>query len=616
MPDIIHLLPDSVANQIAAGEVVQRPASVVKELVENAVDAGGTSIKIILKDAGKTLIQVIDNGSGMSETDARLAFERHATSKIIKADDLFAIQTMGFRGEALASIAAIAEVTLKTRREEDEIGLSITINGSELTDQQPVSCPAGSNFSVRSLFFNVPARRKFLKSNTTELKNIIQEFQRMVLANPDTEFSLSHNDSEIYHLPATNIRQRIVHTFRKSINQNLIDLSVNTSIVKIKGYIGKPEFAKKTAGEQFFFVNKRYMRHPYFHHAVMQAYEKVLPPDSLPSYFIYLEVDPSSIDVNIHPTKTEIKFEDERSIYQILIATVREAMGRFNVTPSLDFNRENAIEIPALGRETSFKQPGIEVNPDFNPFQEEKKRMPGSVSSNLNKSNQLNWEKLYAGFEKESVPDIKPEDTTPADNSSSQATMNLENAGQTLNFIQIKNKYILTPVKSGLMVIDQKRAHERILFEKYLKTLEDHAGIAQQNLYPQTIDLDPADYMLLLEISDDLVRLGFDIRNFGINTVVIHGLPADLQKTNAVEVIETLLEEYKNSQTEPGKSARERVARSLSKASAIKYGMSLTREEMREIMDKLFACSNPNYSADGKPVLTILQLEDIEKNFK
>ncbi len=616
MPDIIHLLPDSVANQIAAGEVVQRPASVVKELVENAVDAGSTSIKILLKDAGKTLIQVIDNGSGMSETDARLAFERHATSKINKADDLFAIQTMGFRGEALASIAAIAEVTLKTRREEDEIGISVTISGSGLTDQQPVSCPSGSNFSVRSLFFNVPARRKFLKSNTTELKNILQEFQRIVLTHPDIEFSLSHNNSEIYHLPVANIRQRIIHVFRKNINQNLIDLSVDTSIVKIKGYIGKPEFAKKTAGEQYFFVNKRYMKHPYFHHAVMQAYEKVLPPDALPSYFIYLEVDPSSIDVNIHPTKTEIKFEDERSIYQILIATVREAMGRFNVTPSLDFNRENAIEIPALSRETSFKQPGVHVNPEFNPFRDEKKGQSDRASSNLNKSNFLNWEKLYQGFEKESIPDISPEDNNlSGDEQSSQSSMDLDSANQSLNFIQLKNRYILTPVKSGLMVIDQKRAHERILYEKYMKTLEEHAGIAQQNLYPQTIDLDPADYMLLLEISDDLVRLGFDIRNFGINTVVIHGLPADLRKTNAVEVIETLLEEYKNSQTAPGKSARERVARSLSRASAIKYGMNLTKEEMREIVDKLFACENPNYSANGKPILTILQLDDIERKF-
>ncbi len=608
MPDIIHLLPDSVANQIAAGEVIQRPASVVKELVENAIDSGSTEIKIIVKNAGKTLIKVIDNGCGMSETDGRLAFERHATSKILEAKDLYAIKSMGFRGEALASIAAIAQVELKTKRIEDELGTLILINGSEVEKQESISCSDGSNFTIKNLFYNVPARRKFLKTNSTELKHIIFEFQRVALSHSNISFSLYQNETEIYNLPASGLRQRLMGVFGKGINQNLIPLNVETSLVKITGYIGKPEFARKTFGEQFFFVNNRYIKHPYLHKAVMKAYDQILPPETIPSYFVYFTSDPETIDINIHPTKSEVKFEDERSIWQFLLAATKEALGKFNIVPSIDFENEGIIDIPVSTGDMEVKPPTIRINPDYDPFADEKTRSQKKIRiSRMDKENLQNWEKLYSGFEKGNE--------TPAQFLFQKAP-GIEDETLSQNFVQLKNKYILCTVKSGLMVIDQKRAHERILYEKYLNSLEINLGVAQKDLFPQTVELSASDYTTLIEILDELSRLGFDIQDIGHHSIIINGYPANSGNSNPQEMIEILLEEYKASERNIQAGVKERIAKSLAVAAAIHYGKNLTKEEMREIIDSLFACKIPNYSPSGKPVVSILNLSEIENMFK
>lgn len=609
MSDIIRLLPDSVANQIAAGEVILRPASLVKELLENAIDAGATGIKVNIKDAGRSLVQVIDNGCGMSETDARLSFERHATSKISEAKDLFAIRTMGFRGEALASIAAVSQVELKTRRSEDELGTQILINGSKLEEQKPCSCAQGSNFSVKNLFFNIPARRKFLKTNTTELKHIINEFHRVVLSNPEIAFTLHHNDTEVYNLNFGNLRQRLIQVFGKGINQYLIPVDTDTSIVKVTGFIGKPKFARKTFGEQFFFVNNRYMRHSYFHKAVMEGYGKILAPETIPSYFIFLSADPETIDINIHPTKTEIKFEDERSIWQILVASVKEALGKFNIVPSLDFDKEGSMEIPIAKKGDEVKPPTIEINPDYNPFAADEKTYPGNIAgSRFEKVTRRNWEKLYSGLEQDAE--------TRSSKQRLQPSLEGRQEQSGLSVIQLKNKFILCPVKSGLMTIDQKRAHERVLYEKYLRSIEGKFGVAQQNLFPKTIQLNASDHAVLLEILDDICSLGFDIRDLGNHTIVVNGYPSNAATNDPEEMIEQLLEEYKSTGADVRESNKERICRSLAKASAIPYGKSLSREEMQEMIDSLFACDNPNYSPSGKPVLTILAIQEIEDLLK
>jgi DNA mismatch repair protein MutL len=603
MPDVIKLLPDSVANQIAAGEVIQRPASVVKELVENSVDAGGKYIMVIIKDSGKTLIQVIDDGSGMSETDARLSFERHATSKITTAQDLFAITTKGFRGEALASIAAVAMVELKTRRQESETGTMVVISGSKVEVQEPCSCPVGSSFSIKNLFFNIPARRKFLKSDNTEIRHIVNEFQKIVLAHPDIRFSLHHNDSEIYNLMPGNLRQRIVGVFGKQINQDLITLETETSLISIKGFVGKPENARRTYGEQFFFVNNRYMKHPYFHKAVVEAYQNILPVEAIPSYFIFMEADPASIDINIHPTKTEIKFEDERSIWQILMASVREALGRFNIVPSLDFENEALVDIPVMMKATGTlpDQPRIEVNTQFNPFDgEERTPERSGFVERFERENAANWEKLYTALEKENE---NPEQFEKIKESQRK-------------FFQIKNKYFVCPVKSGLMLIDQKRAHERILYERFLDSLANDRAISQVELYPVTAELNPADYYILKEIETELRTLGFSFKYSGKNKITINGRPPDSSSTDPLEILEILLQDYKNTQAEPSISAKEKVAAGMACASAIPYGKVLSQGEMEDLFDTLFACKSPNYSPKGKPVISIISLEDIDKRFK
>jgi len=602
MPDVIKLLPDSVANQIAAGEVIQRPASVVKELIENSVDAGGKNIRVIIKDSGKTLIQVIDDGSGMSETDARLSFERHATSKITSAQDLFAITTKGFRGEALASIAAVAMVELKTRRAESDTGILVVVSGSKVETQEPCSCPVGSSFSVKNLFFNIPARRKFLKSDNTEIRHIVNEFQKIVLAHPDIRFSLHHNDTEIYNLTSGNLRQRIIGVFGKQINQDLITLETDTSLINIKGYIGKPENARRTYGEQFFFVNNRFMKHPYFHKAVVEAYQNILPVEAIPSYFIFLEADPASIDINIHPSKTEIKFEDERSIWQILMASVREALGRFNIVPSLDFENEALINIPVMRSSNIVpEQPKIEINTQFNPFDgEERSNERSGFVERFERENTANWEKLYTTLEKEND---NPEQYEKIRESQRK-------------FFQVKNKYFVCPVKSGLMLIDQKRAHERVLYERFLECLSNNRAASQIDMFPVTAELNPADYFILKEIEGDLELLGFSIQHSGKNKITINGRPADSDSSDPLEMLEILLEDYKNTQAEPSASAKEKVAAGMACASAIQYGKVLSQGEMEDLFDTLFACQAPNYSPKGKPVISILTLEEIDKRFK
>ncbi|MBI4648832.1 MAG: DNA mismatch repair endonuclease MutL [Bacteroidia bacterium] len=616
MPDIIHLLPDSVANQIAAGEVIQRPASVVKELIENALDAESTQISINIKDAGKTLIQVIDNGHGMSETDARMAFERHATSKIIKAEDLFAITTMGFRGEALASVAAISNVELRTKRTDDEIGTSVQISASKVISQEPCSCNTGSNFTVKNLFYNLPARRKFLKSSTTEFRNIIEEVQRTAFSHPEITFILRHNETEIFNLPASNLKQRIINVIGKNKNQNLITVNTETSIINIQGYIGKPEFAKKSTGEQYFFVNRRFMKHPYFYKALMMAYSKILPPDVYPSFYIFLTVNPGTIDVNIHPTKTEVKFENEIAIFQILVAATREALGKFNIAPSLDFNTNTEFQIPVLKKDTEIKMPEIKTDPFYNPFVPDKNSTNQWLSGRSLRDvrNLQNWETLYKNSEQkiEQPSDIETKIQRKAGDKTDIETVQ----SQTGSFFQYKNKYIMTPVKSGLMLIDQKRAHERILFENYLITLNNRIKIVQKSLYPVIMELVPADFELLNELIPEIQLLGFDIEIFGKNAIVINGSPSELGDTNPVEIIEHFLEIYKNEQNSIGDEINEKIACSLAIASSVNYGKKMTEEEMRNLIDRLFACTTPSYSPDGKPVITILTNEELEKRFK
>lgn len=608
MPDIIHLLPDTVANQIAAGEVIQRPASVVKELVENAIDANSSVISIMIKDGGKTIIQVSDDGFGMSETDARMSFERHATSKLREALDVFSLHTLGFRGEALASIASVSQLTLKTRQPDNELGTEIAISGSAVESQKSVVCQTGTIIIVRNLFFNIPARRKFLKSVNTELKHIIYEVQRMALANPHIEFNLEHNHSEIYSLPPTKLKQRIIHIFGKGINQNLTEIQTDTSIVKIRGFIGKPEFARKTPGEQFFFVNNRFMKHPYFHRAMMTAYEKILPPETMPSYFIFFEASPESIDVNIHPTKTEIKFENEAAVFQILVAATREALGKFNIVPSIDFNTEGAIEFPVKKNDMPLKHPIISYNPDYNPFDHE--RMPGRNTAGRNNDIAANWEKLYVPTGME-----PPVESSANAEQTDQSALNFPDNNPD-SFIQLRNRYILTPVKSGLMMIDQKRAHERILYEQYIQCFTIHFQIAQQTLFPETIELDHTDYLIIKEMLDDLQKIGFDIRDFGNNTIVIAGYPSDSRFENAGELIEGFLAQYKNTGMDITIPQKEKIACSLAVSGAINYGYPLSQEKMQELVDRLFACESPAFSPMGKQVVVILPMEEVERKFK
>lgn len=608
MSDIIQLLPDAVANQIAAGEVVQRPASAVKELIENAIDAGADRIRLIVKDGGKSLVQVIDNGCGMSVTDARLCFERHATSKIRKAEDLFAIRTMGFRGEALASIAAIAHVELRTRRVEDELGTIVEIEGSEVVRQEPAALPAGTSISVKNLFYNIPARRNFLKSNPVEMRHIVDEFQRLALAHPLIFFSFHNDDQELFHLPAESLKQRIIHLFGNNYNQRLVPVEEETTIINLKGFIGKPEYAKKTRGEQFFFVNNRFVKDPYLNHAVIKAYEGLLPPDSFPLYVLFIEIDPAKIDINVHPTKTEIKYEDERAIYAILQSSVKRSLGRYNIMPTLDFNQETGFSHMISQKPLEeITPPSITFNPHYNPF--EGNRPSGSKQS---AAIPQNWDTLYQLTQWETNQQL----SLPTEQGNPQsATGHAETLGK--QPFQLHNRYIVSQIHSGFMVIDQQAAHERILFEKFRQQLESRQGASQQSLFPQTVTFSASDFQLISELLPDIQALGFQVREFGKDTLVVEGIPADLTSgLSERQVLEQLLEDYKNNQGELKLPKRERLARSLARHAAIKPGTALTAEDMTEVIDRLFACEMPTISLNGKPVILTFTLQELAERFE
>lgn len=624
MNDIIQLLPDSIANQIAAGEVVQRPASVVKELLENAIDAGATEIKLIIKDAGRTLIQVIDNGKGMSSTDARLAFERHATSKIRTASDLFSLSTMGFRGEALPSIAAVSHIDLKTKRLVDEIGTHIVICGSVLEKQEPIAIACGSNFSVKNLFYNVPARRKFLKSNETERRNIIIELERIALVNDQIAFAYIENDIETFNYPQSNLKQRILSVIGKNLNQQLIPIEIETTIVKIYGYIGKPESARKSRPLQYFFVNGRYMRHPYFAKAITNAFEPLISSGENPNFFIYLTVQPDTIDVNIHPTKTEIKFENEQAIWQILSATVKEALGKSNEVPTIDFDTDGAIDIPIMQNsvdDIESLRPKLNIDPNYNPFKQSSSSNGNysnfNQNNNYHKRKAFDWETLYDNFENDKqnyILDNKIEETTDNQLFSSQNKSEISTEG--VIYYQYKNKYILTSAKSGLMMIDQRRAHIRVLFDKFLQTIKQKKGFSQRVLFPEIVEFSASESVMLPYVMDDIEALGFEITLLGNNSYAINGIPAEVENLNSVELIRNIVLKSIEIGVDTKDEVQESLALSMSKATAIRYGQSLTNEEIVKLVNDLFLSTTHNYTPEGKLIISLLDDKEIEVKFK
>ena len=607
MENVINLLPDAVANQIAAGEVIQRPASIVKELIENSIDSGATKIQLVIKDSGKSLIQVVDNGCGMTEQDALMSFERHATSKITSANDLFSLFTKGFRGEALASICAVAHVEMRTRRAKDELGFHIINEGSKIKTREPIANQQGTTISVKNLFFNLPARRKFLKSNAVETKHIIDEFQRVALIHSEIGFTLLNNDSEIYHLEKGNFRKRIISIFGKSFEEKLVPIHENTDIVNISGFIGKPGFAKKTRGEQFFFVNNRFIKNSYLNHAINQAMEDLLPPKSFPSYFVQLEIDPAEVDINIHPTKTEIKFSDEKSIYAILRAATRQSLNKFKVAPTLDFDQENSFETYSFRNQNPISEPQIKVNHDFNPFNmveesELKKWESGSTFKSSKSRGNLGLENLHDSendFKKvnsdSTFLDIKFEEEHQQERLINEKTEN--------NFVftkQIYNQFIQTFYNGHLIFVDQRRAHERILYEYFKTALKSQKNISQQLLFPESISLQASDAELLRNILPDLQQMGIDINEFGAKDFVINGLPADLHSLNATQLIEQLIEQFKVNSDQVKIDKRETLAKSLSQNIAIKKGVKMEEEEMKELLSQLFQCESPFINSAGK----------------
>lgn len=628
MSDIIKLLPDSVANQIAAGEVIQRPASVIKELVENAIDAGATSIKIVLKDAGRTLIQVIDNGSGMSDTDARLAFERHSTSKISNASDLFALHTMGFRGEALASIAAIAQVELRTRKKGAEMGTKLCISASKCESQEPDFCQEGSNFMIKNIFFNVPARRKFLKSNKVELSNIIKEFEKLALVNHATEFLLINDDSTIFQLMAgDSFKKRIASLFTRSIEQQLITIETETTLIKITGFIGRPENARKRNALQYFFVNGRHMRHPYFHKAIMNCYDQLIPSDEQPNYFINFEVDPSSIDVNIHPTKSEIKFENEQVIWQIIYAAVKEALGKFSAIPSIDFDTEGIFEISMDTNTDSPEQPKIQFDPTYNPFKENRvtasatPKTHNSKFGSFSNDNLDNWEALYESFENKKTVDATQtvesslciELSNRTETSIFSSKLSEGNFGK--QYMQLKSKYIVTCDQSGILLIDQHRAHVRILFDKMIDAATIGIVESQRVLFPEILQLTTAQNPIIEELSNSLENMGFDISFLGNSSWAINSVPAVLKDLNVKEFISDIIESSIVGGKELPQKIKEHIALSSAKAAAIQYGKILTNEEMATIASDLFSSKEQKYTPDGKIIISTISNDEIAKYF-
>ena len=606
MSDIIQLLPDSVANQIAAGEVIQRPASVVKELVENALDAGAHHIDVIVMDAGRTSIQVIDDGKGMSPTDARLSFERHATSKIRKADDLFDLHTMGFRGEALASIAAVAQVELRTRRQEDEVGTLLTLSGSRFSGQEPVSCPVGSNFKVENLFFNVPARRRFLKTNVTELNNIITVFERMVLVNPQVAFTLHSNGVQLMDLPVSGLRQRILAVYGKRINQDLLPVEVETSVCRISGFVGKPESARKKGAHQFFFVNGRFMKHPYFGKAVMAPFERLVPQGEQVPYFIYFDVAPADIDVNIHPTKTEIKFDNEQAIWQILSAAVKEAVGKFNEVPQINFDTEGRPDIPVFssgGMEGTGSLPKVQYNPQYNPF----KTKPSTGWG------QEEWESLYPPTQGSS--DTQEQELFPPEEA--DGGMEATPASEIVTdrspvHYQYKGRYIMTAVKSGLMIIDQHRAHIRVLYEEYMKKVRNHSWMTQKVLFPEVVEFSSAESETLSRMMSQLTAMGFSISDLGGGSFSVNGIPAGVEGLNAAALLRNLVVSVMEMAPTVKEQMESALALDLARNAAIPTGQLLSNEEMESLVNNLFLCDNVSLTPDGKPVLCILKQSEIE----
>lgn len=656
MNDIIQLLPDSVANQIAAGEVIQRPASVIKELVENSIDAGATLINVVCVDSGRTSIQVTDNGKGMSETDARLSFERHATSKIRQADDLFNLHTMGFRGEALASIAAVAQVELRTRRPDDDLGTALTIAGSRFVSQEPVQCPVGCNFTISNLFYNVPVRRKFLKSNTTELNNIVTAFERIALVYPDVAFTLYNNQTELYNLKAGGLRQRIVDVIGKKINQHLLPIDIDTTMCKISGFVGKPESARKKGARQFFFVNGRYMKHPYFHKAIMTAYERLIPEGEQIPYFIYFTVNPTDIDVNIHPTKTEIKFENEQTVWQILTAAVRDAVGMFNDVTAIEFDTEGQPDIPALGAmpQADISAPKVQYNPAYNPFNESSAQRSSAAPDN--------WEQLYEGLSsahsrQQSAPSLFGNDTGGviqsrsniankpfADNGivlskgfSKPDGLNAESAEfnalsadtdmlsastepspleeKSPTHYQYKGRYIMTSVKSGLMIIDQYRAHTRILYEGYIEQMQKRRPSSQKPLFPDTIHFSASDKVVVEAVMPELQNIGFELTPNEEGDYTITAVPSGLDGLDYVALVQDLVASAREKTTSAIDDINHSIALELARNAAVTYGQVLTNAEMENIVNSLFACSNFSYTPDGKKILTMLRQTDLEQLF-
>jgi len=613
MSDIIKLLPDSVANQIAAGEVVQRPASAVKELLENAIDSGADQIKLIIKDAGRSLIQVIDNGHGMSPTDARLSFERHATSKIKKAEDLFNIKSMGFRGEALASIAAIAQVDLKTRTPEQNMGTHIIIEGSVVKEQSEIATQQGSVFSIKNLFFNTPARRNFLKSNVVETRHIQEEFNRVALMHPHIAFSFYDEDRRKAVLSAGSLKQRIVALFGKSLNTKILSVEEHTDLVKVYGFVGKPETARKTRGEQYFFVNKRFIKHPYLNHAVLNAYEELIPQGHFPSYFINFEIDPKLIDVNIHPTKTEISFQDERTIYQILRASVKMTLGKYAFSPQLDFEREMSFDTPPLPAGVEPKQPTIHINPDYNPFETEKTSAAKSTSnwSPPNKTerelnNEQNWQQLYEGLEQ----------TDAQINIQSNLNKDIDFDTSQMSFFQIEAQYIASSVAGGLMLIHQKAAHERVLFNRFSDIMSQDSPACQRKIFPDIIEFSPSDMGLIKELWQEIHQLGFELKQLDNNEIQILGAPPDIVNEASDRILEGMLEHYKNNQMEVRLDKKNNVLLSMAKNLSVQMGQVLKHEEMTALVEALLECENYTYSPSGQKTMTILSLDELNHIFR
>jgi DNA mismatch repair protein MutL len=609
MSDIIHLLPDAVANQIAAGEVVQRPASAVKELLENAIDSGATSIQLIIKDAGRTSLQIIDNGCGMSVTDARMSFERHATSKIKETNDLFTIHTLGFRGEALASIASVAQVEIKTRKEEEELGTLLFVEGAQFKSQEPCACESGTSITVKNLFFNIPARRNFLKSNTIEFSKIMDEFNHVALIYPGIAFSLFNNGKPVYQLPKSSLKQRIVNLFGSLYNERLLPVEQESGLVNITGFIVKPEFSRKTKGEQFLFVNKRFIKHAYFNHAIDDAFQELMSAGTFPGYFLNFEVDPANIDVNIHPTKTEVNFLDSKYIYSILKSTIRQCIGKFTLSPKLDFENESPFDIPYFPSNKPVVEPTITLKPDYNPFNP-------SVQQNPDLSSRFSGRLPYSF-----VTELNDEQVIKLDAVDSQQMIETETESESLqfdinNFFQLHNRFIVTPVKSGLMIIDQQLAHERILFERLMDTIENHRGASQQLLFPTEVNFLPPDAELIHELKGELYLLGFDLTDIGDHRFKIEGIPAEMPNEDPIHLIEGILESYKSNMLDFRSDRRSGLIRAMARNMAIRPGKKLQVEEMQVLIDELFACSLPDKSPSGRPTLSIISIGELSELFK